>query len=256
MGEKSSMVHITIRNTANDQQYKLKLPKSSSAENVLVQLRSKLKIPETYVLSFGGMVLSGSTPLEDAGVSDGDILKLIPNPEGGGDKEYSLSLPEGLWMNRLRYEYNMLSEVSKKETVSFEVDESLMNYSITFNGIGLVKDDEGNIREHYEHVVEVELNRKFPYAGGLKIRWVSPKNIFHPNLNPPGVCIDLINRWRPINSIIDVIDGLRWMLQHPNPDDPFKSREDVSQWYKKNWGGIKRGDIVIIPEDSAEIVFE
>ena len=189
MGEKSQklgveerkrdgMMHITIRNTANDQTYKLKVPNKINADTVLLQLRSKVRIPETYVLSFGGNVINGDTPLEDAGVGERDLLKLIPNPEGGGKQEYSPTLPKNLWENRLKYEYDVLTEISKKQPVSFNVNKKMMKYTITFNGIGLIKDDGENIKEHYQHTIEVNLNRKFPYPGGLEVKWLSPRNIF------------------------------------------------------------------------------
>ena len=164
--------------------------------------------------------------------------------------------PKNLWENRLKYEYDVLTEISKKQPVSFNVNKKMMKYTITFNGIGLIKDDGENIKEHYQHTIEVNLNRKFPYPGGLEVKWLSPRNIFHPNLDPPGICIDLINRWRPISSLKDVIEGIRWLLQHPNPDDPYKSKEDVAQWYRTNWDQIKKDDIVVMEEESDEIVIE
>ena len=256
MREKSSMIHITIRNTANDQTYKLKVPSKINTDTVLTQLRSKVRIPETYVLSFGGNVINGDTPLDDAGVGEGDLLKLIPNPRGGGKQEYSPTLPENLWKSRLRYEYDVLKETSEKEPISFKADKKMMKYTITFSGIGLAQDDKGKVREHYEHTIETNLNRKFPYAGGLRIKWVSPENIFHPNLDPPRICIDLINQWKPILSLKDVIDGVRWLLQHPNPDDPYKNKKDVAVWYKTNWDLFKKEDIVIMEEEQEGVVIE
>ncbi|ODS37258.1 MAG: hypothetical protein A7316_09550 [Candidatus Altiarchaeales archaeon WOR_SM1_86-2] len=256
MEEKSRIIHITIRNTANDQTYKLKVPGKINADTVLQQLRSRVRIPETYVLSFGGNVIDGDTPLEDGGIGEGDLLKLIPNPEGGGNQKHSPTLPRGLWESRLRYEYDALTEISRKEPVSFMANNEMTDYIITFNGMGLVRDDEGNITEHHEHTIEVNLHRRFPYAGGLWVRWVSPENIYHPNLDPPDICIDLINRWRPVSSLKDVIDGIRWLLRHPNPDDPYEGKEDVAGWYKANWDRIKKEDIVIIEEEQDEIVIE
>jgi len=139
-------INITIRNTLNDQQYKLKVPKNISAGTLLTQLSSKVRIPDNYVLVFGDRVIGENTPMEDAGVDEGDSLKLVPNPLGGkGETLTLLQLPEDLWKRRLKFEYDTLREISKKEPIDFKANKNYTAYEITFNGVGLVQDDKGNI---------------------------------------------------------------------------------------------------------------
>lgn len=253
-------INITIRNTMNDQQYKLKVPENITSKTLLMQLGSKVRIPDNYVLSYGDRVVGERTSLKDAGVSEGDFLKLIPNPLGGQDETLTLlELPEDLWKRRLEFEYETLKKISKKEPIDFKVNDSHTNYEITFNGIGLINDGEGNITKNFRNTVEVTLNRSFPYAGGMNIKWIAPKNIFHPNLDPPMVCIDMINRWKPMQDLSGVIAGLRWMLYHPNPNDPYESKKDVAEWYKENWDKVKEEEIMMVEEageKEEEIVLE
>jgi len=224
-------INITIRNTLNDQQYKLKVPKTISAGTLLTQLSSKVRIPDNYVLVFGGRVIGENTKSE--------TLTL-------------LQLPEDLWKRRLEFEYNTLRDISEKEPIDFKANKDYTEYEIIFNGTGLINDSEGNINKNFKNTVKVSLNRSFPYAGGMNIKWIEPENIFHPNIDPPMICIDMINKWKPMQDLAGVIDGLRWMLQHPNPDDPYKSKEEVAAWYKENWENIKEDEIILMDEETKE----
>jgi len=246
-------INITIRNTLNDQQYKLKVPKNISAGTLLTQLSSKVRIPDNYVLVFGDRVIGENTPMKDAGVDEGDSLKLMPNPLGGKSETLTLlQLPEDLWKRRLEFEYNTLRDISEKEPIDFKANKDYTEYEIIFNGTGLINDSEGNINKNFKNIVKVSLNRSFPYAGGMNIKWIEPENIFHPNIDPPMICIDMINKWKPMQDLAGVIDGLRWMLQHPNPDDPYKSKEEVAAWYKENWENIKEDEIILMDEETKE----
>lgn len=48
------------------------------------------------------------------------------------------------------------------------------------------------------------------------------KKVFHPNIYDDGmVCLDLLStNWKPTLTILDILNGLRNLLEYPNPGSP------------------------------------
>ena len=76
--------------------------------------------------------------------------------------------------------------------------------------------------EHYDggvFVFDVIIPREYPF----KPPQVSClTTIFHPNFFRKKICLGILGQdWHPSADLVDVIESLRFLLSHPNPDDPL-----------------------------------
>lgn len=135
-----------------------------------------------------------------------------------------MRLPEEIFQRRLQSEYEELKNVK----VNFEATPDLTEYTISLNAPGLFIDG-GQIGVRTQHSVLIELNRDFPYPGGLMAYWLTP--IFHPNIRAEdgAVCIQLINQWSAGQNLVSVIDALYQLLKNPNPQSPLN--EAAARYY-------------------------
>ncbi|MBI5228718.1 hypothetical protein HY991_01310 [Candidatus Micrarchaeota archaeon] len=124
-------------------------------------------------------------------------------------------LPEVIWKRRLESEFDEM----KKSGVAFNVNEEKTDYRLRFVGEG-VENSGNEIKKRFTHEVRILLRREFPYAGGVEVYWTTP--IFHPNISKEGlVCIQLLKLWSPSVSVKNIADGLKQLLENPNPKDPL-----------------------------------
>ncbi len=124
-------------------------------------------------------------------------------------------LPPKIWKRRLENEYRQLKETPLK----FEVNADYTEYVLSVNGPGLYREGE-RVIERNKHAVKIELNRNYPYPGGIEITWLTP--IFHPNIREDGkVCIQLVNDWAENQTVSNVVSALHYLLENPNPSDPL-----------------------------------
>jgi ubiquitin-protein ligase len=124
-------------------------------------------------------------------------------------------LPPKIWKRRLENEYRQLKETPLK----FEVNKDYTEYVLSLNGPGLYREGE-RVIERNKHAVKIELNRNYPYPGGIEITWLTP--IFHPNIREDGkVCIQLVNDWAENQTVSNVVSALHYLLENPNPSDPL-----------------------------------
>ncbi|KAL6121946.1 UbcD6 [Nucleospora cyclopteri] len=63
---------------------------------------------------------------------------------------------------------------------------------------------------------------------------VFTSKVFNPNVFKTGhVCLDLLStRWQPSLTVADIFEGLKQLLQHPNPNSP--ANEEAAKLYSKN----------------------
>ena len=125
-------------------------------------------------------------------------------------------LPEDIWRRRLDSEYRQV----QASGVAFSCNTDKTEYEISINGKGYCLDG-GSLVPRMEHSVRITLLRNYPYAGGIDVVWLTP--IFHPNIraNDGKVCIQLLNNWGATQGITSLVEGLKQLLEHPNPADPL-----------------------------------
>ncbi len=147
-------------------------------------------------------------------------------------------LPESIWKRRLEAEF----EEMKNSNYRFSCNEGRTKYLIELDGAAL-KMEGSSVKETFQHKVEVELKREFPYPGGIEVTWLN--NIFHPNIREDGkVCIQVLNNWNAMQSVKNVADALILLLKHPNPLSPLN--KEAGKYFEKlipkkqaSWNGPK-----------------
>jgi len=125
-------------------------------------------------------------------------------------------LPESIWRRRLESEY----EEMRSSGARFEANAGHTQYKLFLTGGALYRDG-GAIRKRSDHEVLITLKREYPYPGGIEVTWLTP--IFHPNIreNDGKVCILLVNEWAEGQTVKNVVDALKQLLENPNPDSPL-----------------------------------
>jgi ubiquitin-protein ligase len=135
-------------------------------------------------------------------------------------------LPPEIWRRRLESEL----EEMKATDYNFTVTKDLQEYAIELNARGLAEES-GRIVSKDGHKVRIVLKRDFPYPGGIEVAFTTP--IFHPNVRREDglVCIQLLNEWSETSSVSSVVNGLKWLLENPNPASPLN--KDAAEYFVK-----------------------
>ena len=77
-------IRVTIRDADTGSKVEMDLEMDNTIEETIESAASYWeKEAGAYVLRYGKRVLRGQTTIEAAGIRDGDLLELIPDPEGG-----------------------------------------------------------------------------------------------------------------------------------------------------------------------------
>ena len=77
-------IRISIRDADTGSKVEMDLEPDNTVEETIESAASYWeKEAGAYVLRFGKKVLRGQTTIERAGIREGDLLELIPDPEGG-----------------------------------------------------------------------------------------------------------------------------------------------------------------------------
>ena len=67
--------------------------------------------------------------------------------------------------------------------------------------------------------LDVRIPREYPFKPP-KARMLT--QIWHPNVYRDQICLSLLGKdWTPANSLVDSIEGIRFLLSNPNPNDPL-----------------------------------
>jgi hypothetical protein len=103
-------------------------------------------------------------------------------------------------------------------------------YRLTFRTRGLVRDPGGEVRGTDRHVVALRFLPDYlrnPNRFAM-LALVEPKNAFHPNLMPPGVCVEV----RPGESVVEICESLHalfsWRLRQLSENDALN--KDACAW--------------------------
>lgn len=96
--------------------------------------------------------------------------------------------------------------------------------------------------------LSIDLPQNYPHEPPV-IRFQTP--IYHPNIDDGGrICLDILNssnkdphgeRWSPARNIYTALTSIRYLMQHPNPDDPLMA--DIVRYHYMNlhavmWCGV------------------
>ncbi len=141
-------------------------------------------------------------------------------------------LPEDDFYARLALDANEM----KREQPSFEpVDGNLQHWRGFIIGTDMY---EGGV-----FIFDIIIPREYPYKPP---KVISKTKIWHPNFFKDRVCIGILGKdWAPSNTIVDVVESLRFLLSNPNPKDPLHSsaanmmmdnldefKKKVTEWVK------------------------
>ena len=77
-------VRVTVRDADTGSKVEMDLEHDNTIEETIESAASYWeKEAGAYVLRCGKKVLRGQTTIESSGIREGDVLELIPDPEGG-----------------------------------------------------------------------------------------------------------------------------------------------------------------------------
>jgi hypothetical protein len=83
-------------------------------------------------------------------------------------------------------------------------------WRLTFRTRGLVRDDAGELHVVERHVVAVRFLPDYLRRADRfeMLALVEPRNAFHPNLSPPGICVQV----RPGETLLEICESLHALL--------------------------------------------
>lgn len=132
-------------------------------------------------------------------------------------------MPFPIWSERVKNELNVLKGLGALEVDSVVEAEDKVQFVINVRAKGLVKDTgTGALVPQLTHRIQIEINREFPYPGGIRFLWLSP--IFHPNIDPYEtgyICLNVLKTWSQLNDLSTTLKALEMLVTHPNPSDPL-----------------------------------
>ena len=68
-------------------------------------------------------------------------------------------------------------------------------------------------------IIDIEVPREYPFKPP-KVKWKTAT--WHPNIYREQVCIGILGKdWTPVQSLVDLVEALRFLLSNPNPHDPL-----------------------------------
>ncbi|MBD3188801.1 hypothetical protein GF325_18375 [Candidatus Bathyarchaeota archaeon] len=122
------------------------------------------------------------------------------------------------------------------EDGSLNENEDTVQFIIRVHAKGFVKEGE-DLKPTYNHRIQIEINREFPYPGGIKFLWLSP--IFHPNIDPYEtgyICLNVLKKWSQLSDLSTTVKALEMLITHPNPEDPlnYPTCLEAAQYFFEN----------------------
>lgn len=68
-------------------------------------------------------------------------------------------------------------------------------------------------------VLDIIIPRDYPFKPP-RVKWLT--STWHPNIYRNQVCIGILGKdWTPVQSLVDLVEALRFLLTNPNPHDPL-----------------------------------
>ncbi|MFQ6124983.1 MAG: ubiquitin-conjugating enzyme E2 [Candidatus Heimdallarchaeota archaeon] len=120
----------------------------------------------------------------------------------------------------------MLTTEEFYDRLSIEADE-LIKEEPTFQPVegtltmwqGYILGPQGCYEEGVFRIM-IKIPREYPFLPP-RVQMLTP--IWHPNIRDDGrVCVGLLGKdWTPANTLVEIVEVLRFLLDNPNPDDPL-----------------------------------
>jgi len=183
--------------------------------------------------------LNGEQNAEDAGVRDGDTLRIFPESIAGVTDERAR-------LTALISDYNDMQALSKRNSkITFTTNRfhAPDRYEVTFHYASFVElvPREEEPRKADLHQAEIILGAGYPRRAPI-VTWLTP--IFHPNIKQPegAVCLGVLReRYLPGLGLARLVRMLAEMVQWRNFDafNPFNRQ--AAEWAvnPENWHYIQ-----------------
>ena len=100
--------------------------------------------------------------------------------------------------------------------------------------------------EHGKFPFHFKLHKSYPTSPP---QIVCGKKVYHPNIDDEGeICLSTLSEWSvQYNDLLDCVQGLLFILQNPNLDDPFSPYfapgENVDEFYKNVKTSMQGGEV-------------
>lgn len=175
-------------------------------------------------------------------------------------------LPLEIWKNRIENELECLNNLNVIKTDSIIKSDNSVKFLINLKALGFIMDTfkEGiDIVLQKDHQIHLELNRTFPYPGGIRFSWQS--NIFHPNIHPAKVpsryesgtgyiCLNILKKWSRLTDLETTVKALQKLVENPNPEDPlnYDICLEAANFFKQNTMEDLKRDFKIEEEQKEE----
>jgi hypothetical protein len=171
--------------------------------------------------------LRGDHTVEQAGLRDGDIIRIFPEAVAG-------VVNENARLRTLIQDLNGMRELTEwNRRISFEgtPENAPTKYLVRLDYPGFARLEGAKpIRTTKPHEVEIFLSADYPRTAPI-VRWKT--EIFHPNIHPEhrGVCLGvLMERWLPGMGIARLVTMLAEIAQWRNFDITNAFNKEASEW--------------------------
>jgi hypothetical protein len=140
-------------------------------------------------------------------------------------------------------------EVEVPTVYGIERIPAVVKYMIKMRAQGFVKGREKRVEQLWDHAFDLYVLRSYPFplatsrlGAPIRLVWVTP--IFHPNIAPGAdyggtgvVCWRALVKWTPIMNLLNVVEGVKQLVENPDPDDPIHNPPiclEAAEYFKKN----------------------
>jgi hypothetical protein len=171
----------------------------------------------TYFLTREGTILNNGDRVDATSIEPGDTVIISPDPKGGA------RLPGPIWETRLLNEAKSITDNGFYQVDIQDDGPPWTERTFTVQladcpAYQKVDENEKPVLIN-NHVFEVKLDRDFPDTAP-QANFLT--EIYHPNVyrGPQDICIGMLTKWVRTYSVIQLIQAVDQMLQHPNPLDP------------------------------------
>jgi hypothetical protein len=132
-------------------------------------------------------------------------------------------------------------ETQQREAMQLAAESDLLEVSVldlqhliaTFRCRGLVRDARGEVREHEHFTVGIFLPETYLRVVNAAeiLTWFEPSEVWHPNINPPFVCVGKI---APGTPLVDLLHRCFEVISFENVGMGDALNQPASAWARRN----------------------